>query len=134
MAARAKALARLVGLLPVAFWVARSDQVPVKSWPPLAALFLVAFWALKSVVSSMRRRSSATIRRNIKRLSNRSPWRACRLAVSDRPARSGCPGQAYQINSLVCRDYTHTVYIQGQPEVLTGTACRQPDGTWRNVG
>jgi surface antigen len=44
------------------------------------------------------------------------------------------PGQAYQINSLVCRDYTHTVYIQGQPEVLTGTACRQPDGTWRNVG
>ncbi len=44
------------------------------------------------------------------------------------------PGQSYQINSLVCRDYTHTVYIQGQPEVLTGTACRQPDGTWRNVG
>ncbi|MEQ8656169.1 MAG: glycine zipper 2TM domain-containing protein [Hyphomicrobiales bacterium] len=44
------------------------------------------------------------------------------------------PGQTYQINSTRCRDYTHTVYIQGQPEVLTGTACRQSDGTWRDVG
>lgn len=44
------------------------------------------------------------------------------------------PSQPYQINSTVCRDYTHTVYIQGQPEVLTGTACRQADGSWRNVG
>lgn len=43
------------------------------------------------------------------------------------------PGQPYQINTLVCRDYTHTVYIEGQPEVLSGTACRQPDGSWRNV-
>jgi surface antigen len=44
------------------------------------------------------------------------------------------PSQPYQINSLVCRDYQSTVYIDGRPEVLTGTACRQPDGTWRNVG
>ena len=43
------------------------------------------------------------------------------------------PGQPYQINQLVCRDYTHTVYIDGQPELLTGTACRQPDGTWREA-
>ncbi|MEM1286866.1 MAG: RT0821/Lpp0805 family surface protein [Pseudomonadota bacterium] len=43
------------------------------------------------------------------------------------------PGQPYQINSQVCRDYNHTVYIEGRPEVLTGTACRQPDGSWRNV-
>lgn len=44
------------------------------------------------------------------------------------------PSQPYQINSTVCRDYSHTVYIDGQPEVLTGTACRQNDGSWRNVG
>lgn len=43
------------------------------------------------------------------------------------------PSQPYQINALVCRDYTHTVYIDGQPEVLSGTACRQPDGSWRDV-
>ena len=43
------------------------------------------------------------------------------------------PGQPYQINATVCRDYQHTVYIDGRPEVVTGTACRQADGSWRNV-
>lgn len=43
------------------------------------------------------------------------------------------PSQQYQINSTVCRDYTSTVYIDGRPEVLTGSACRQPDGSWRQV-
>ncbi|WP_225889931.1 RT0821/Lpp0805 family surface protein [Indioceanicola profundi] len=33
----------------------------------------------------------------------------------------------------LCREYTHTVYIDGQPETARGTACRQDDGTWRLV-
>ena len=32
-----------------------------------------------------------------------------------------------------CRDYRQTVEIDGQTEILTGTACRQSDGTWRNI-
>ena len=32
-----------------------------------------------------------------------------------------------------CRDYTHTVYISGQPETLKGTACRNGDGSWSKV-
>ncbi len=44
------------------------------------------------------------------------------------------PGPSYRINSADCRDYTHTIYIDGQPEVARGTACRQPDGTWHPVG
>ncbi|MBK1625386.1 glycine zipper 2TM domain-containing protein [Afifella marina DSM 2698] len=43
------------------------------------------------------------------------------------------PGQTYQINSVDCRDYAHTIYIEGSPQVARGTACRQPDGTWRPV-
>lgn len=43
------------------------------------------------------------------------------------------PGPTYQVNAYNCRDYTHTVYIDGRPEVLRGTACRQPDGTWSSV-
>ncbi|PLX39629.1 MAG: hypothetical protein C0606_00575 [Hyphomicrobiales bacterium] len=43
------------------------------------------------------------------------------------------PGPAYRINSRQCRDYTHTVYIAGRPEVVRGTACRTPDGTWRQI-
>lgn len=32
-----------------------------------------------------------------------------------------------------CRDYTTWVFIDGYEEQATGTACRQPDGTWRTV-
>jgi surface antigen len=44
------------------------------------------------------------------------------------------PGAAYQSNGLQCRPYTHTIYIDGRPEVSRGSACRNPDGTWTAVG
>ncbi|MDJ0614906.1 MAG: glycine zipper 2TM domain-containing protein [Rhizobiaceae bacterium] len=40
------------------------------------------------------------------------------------------PQQAYQVGSQDCRRYTHTIYIDGQPSQASGTACRNPDGTW----
>ncbi|MBB5754332.1 glycine zipper 2TM domain-containing protein [Prosthecomicrobium pneumaticum] len=43
------------------------------------------------------------------------------------------PGQRYRVNDYDCRDYTHRIWIDGEPEVARGTACRQPDGTWRPV-
>jgi surface antigen len=43
------------------------------------------------------------------------------------------PGPAYQSNGLQCRPYTHTIYIDGQPQVARGSACRNPDGTWTVV-
>ena len=30
-----------------------------------------------------------------------------------------------------CRDYTINAVIEGRQETVHGTACRQPDGTWR---
>ena len=44
------------------------------------------------------------------------------------------PGKPYVQNGLNCRPYTHTIYISGQPQTARGTACRQPDGSWRTVG
>lgn len=32
-----------------------------------------------------------------------------------------------------CREYRHTIYIDGEPEQAYGTACRQPDGSWKIV-
>ncbi|WP_035714543.1 hypothetical protein [Azorhizobium doebereinerae] len=29
-----------------------------------------------------------------------------------------------------CRDYSHTIYVQGKPETTRGVACRSADGTW----
>ena len=43
------------------------------------------------------------------------------------------PGPAYQSNGMQCRPYTHTIYIDGHPEVARGNACRNPDGTWTAV-
>jgi surface antigen len=43
------------------------------------------------------------------------------------------PGPAYQRNTMTCRQYTHTVYIDGRPQAARGTACRNPDGTWTAV-
>jgi surface antigen len=43
------------------------------------------------------------------------------------------PGPAYQRNAMTCRQYTHTIYIDGRPQVARGTACRNPDGTWTAV-
>lgn len=43
------------------------------------------------------------------------------------------PGPYYDSRGLRCRSYTHTVYIDGRPQIARGTACRNPDGTWTPV-
>jgi len=43
------------------------------------------------------------------------------------------PGPYYESRGARCRAYTHTVYIDGRPQVVRGTACRNPDGTWTAV-
>lgn len=44
------------------------------------------------------------------------------------------PQAPYQRGGRDCRDYAHTVYMEGRPQTLRGTACRGPDGTWSAVG
>jgi surface antigen len=44
------------------------------------------------------------------------------------------PGPAYDQGAMKCRQYTHTIYINGQPQAARGAACRNPDGTWTPVG
>lgn len=44
------------------------------------------------------------------------------------------PGPAYRRGPRDCREFTHIVYIDGRPREMRGTACRNPDGTWSNVG
>ena len=43
------------------------------------------------------------------------------------------PTKPYKRGGSDCRDFTHTIYISGKPEQMRGTACRNPDGTWKNV-
>ena len=40
------------------------------------------------------------------------------------------PGPVYSESGRVCRQYTHTIVIDGRQERGVGTACRAPDGRW----
>jgi surface antigen len=42
--------------------------------------------------------------------------------------------RSYREAGRTCREYDHTVYIDDEPRTMTGTACRQSDGSWRQVG
>ena len=44
------------------------------------------------------------------------------------------PGPAYDQRGTKCRSFSHTIYMDGQPQIARGTACRNPDGTWTQVG
>ncbi len=43
------------------------------------------------------------------------------------------PTRTYTAASGPCRDYTMDAWIDGKEETVTGTACRQDDGTWKNM-
>jgi surface antigen len=39
-------------------------------------------------------------------------------------------GPYVRVNNLDCRDFTHTVKVNGQDFVRKGTACREQNGNW----
>jgi len=41
------------------------------------------------------------------------------------------PTNTYDSSSGPCREYTIDAVVGGRPEKVYGTACRQPDGSWR---
>ena len=42
-------------------------------------------------------------------------------------------GQTFFQNGRECRNFTQTVFAQGQSQDVSGVACRNPDGTWQVV-
>ncbi|RJS93752.1 RT0821/Lpp0805 family surface protein [Salinisphaera sp. Q1T1-3] len=43
------------------------------------------------------------------------------------------PTQTYQQGNQPCRKFTMNANVNGSPEKVNGTACRQSDGTWKVV-
>src|SRR5206468_7417746 len=41
------------------------------------------------------------------------------------------PTKTYQANGSYCREFQSNVVIDGKPDKAWGTACRQPDGSWK---
>jgi surface antigen len=40
----------------------------------------------------------------------------------------------YQVGSQNCRQYTHTLIVDGKDTVVRGAACRNGDGSWTPLG
>jgi surface antigen len=49
----------------------------------------------------------------------------------DGKSYSVTPTETYYVDEQPCRKFRQTVEINGQVEILSGTACRQADGTWK---
>src|SRR5918996_833459 len=49
-------------------------------------------------------------------------------------AGSVTPVRTYESGGRNCRDFDQTLMVDGRAETVRGTACRQPDGTWRVQG
>lgn len=43
------------------------------------------------------------------------------------------PVKTYQSGNSYCREFQQTIVVGGQTENAYGTACRQPDGSWKIV-
>jgi surface antigen len=44
------------------------------------------------------------------------------------------PVRTYQAGGTYCREFQSNVTIDGKPDKAYGTACRQPDGSWKVQG
>jgi hypothetical protein len=43
------------------------------------------------------------------------------------------PAEQRNVATDNCRDYKHSIMIDGEKQDVFGTACKQPDGSWRVV-
>ena len=44
------------------------------------------------------------------------------------------PGPMFDRGASKCRQYTHTIYIDGKPSTARGSACRNANGRWTLTG
>ena len=59
-------------------------------------------------------------------------WNTPREATPAEPAQTS-PEAADKSATGPCREFQETIMIDGKPQRAYGTACRQPDGTWKKV-
>lgn len=43
------------------------------------------------------------------------------------------PVRTYERDTVRCRDFEHTIWVRGEPELIEGTACETGDGSWKVV-
>ena len=79
-----------------------------------------------------------------KRMAAEAQQRALETAPTGKPVAwtnpdtghqgTATPVRTYQSGDTYCREFQNTVTIDGKQEKAYGTACRQPDGSWKVQG
>ena len=83
-------------------------------------------------------RTDVDISDNDRQRALEAEYRALEAAPGGQPvvwSGRGVSGQVvaaapYQVGSQNCRQYTHTVTVDGKQSQARGVACRNPDGSW----
>lgn len=96
---------------------------------------LLGAWAGSEIGASLDRADQAYANQAAQRSFETAPTGA---ATTWRNPDTGHYGSVTPTNTVsrggsVCREYTQTIYVEGQSETAVGTACRNPDGTWSVV-
>lgn len=98
------------------------------SFPIAAALALLALTACET--ANQTAQGSESIQWNTPRPGDAPPAGT----VAPPPAASPQAVPPGDQTGPQCREYQSTAIIGGKEEKVYGRACRQPDGTWKNVG
>ncbi|MFS8148621.1 hypothetical protein ATY78_22595 [Rhizobium sp. R635] len=104
--------------------------------PPASATFITALQG--GIVG----RSGVSLSDSDKQRALEAEYRALEGAAVGQPVLwtgKGVSGKVvaaapYQVGSQNCRQYTHTVTVDGKDTVARGAACRNEDGTWSPLG
>jgi len=81
------------------------------------------------------RRVDDNDRRDIQRAQNQALYDNQQISWNNPDGNYGTvtPTRTYNYNGQTCRDFVHSVYIDGRPQDAHGTACLQPDGSWQII-
>ena len=63
-----------------------------------------------------------------------SSWGTAIAGTGNNASITVTPTRTYDASSGPCREYTMDATVDGKRDKVQGTACRQPDGTWKSVG
>lgn len=78
--------------------------------------------------------SQAFLKQHNNALEHNRVGQTTRWQDPDGKQHSLTPTETYYQGERPCREFRQTVEIEGQTEIMTGNACRQPDGSWKLVG
>ena len=121
---------------PAVWWAHRSAAEPARWSRSVPAVLLGALLG-SEVGRSLDKADQAYAAQSYQNTLEATPTGETTTWVNPDSGNGGSytPTKTYQVDSgQYCREFQQTITVGGQTEDAYGTACREPDGSWRIVG